>query len=270
MSLPRDLKVEHPGPRRRQDQRGLRVRRARRSRSRRCKQLTGLPINHVVNVTFKGFWRAVNAIGCVYADVDRDYFNDSAEFTYIDIDPGYQRLCARKALQYVRFRHYGHRPGALRAPAGLPAPDEAAGHLHGPDLEPRPAGEDLRAQHGHRRRRCAAGRGAAAAEARRVLGGPADPGDPLRGRDRRRASSRPATRRCKKLVQQFLNVEDSPGPRGKAPDERPARKPKRRQRRADALDRRLRRHRRAARTRASRRCRPARAARCRSSTRRCC
>ena len=69
------------------------------------KQLTGLPINHVINVTFKGFWRAVNAIGCVYTDVDRDYFNDTAEFTYINIDPGYQRLCARKALQYVRYRH---------------------------------------------------------------------------------------------------------------------------------------------------------------------
>ena len=60
----------------------------------------------MVNVTFKGFWRAVNAIGCVYTDVDRDYFNDSAEFTFIDIDPGYQRLCARQALQYVRFRHF--------------------------------------------------------------------------------------------------------------------------------------------------------------------
>jgi polyisoprenyl-teichoic acid--peptidoglycan teichoic acid transferase len=59
----------------------------------------------VINVTFTGFWRAVNAIGCVYTDVDRDYFNNSAEFTYINIDPGYQRLCARKALQYVRYRH---------------------------------------------------------------------------------------------------------------------------------------------------------------------
>ena len=47
----------------------------------------------------------MNAIGCVYADIDRDYYNDSAEYTYIDIDAGYQRLCARKALQYVRFRH---------------------------------------------------------------------------------------------------------------------------------------------------------------------
>ena len=34
-----------------------------------------------------------------------------------------------------------------------------------------------------------------------------------------------------KLVQQFLKVEDSPGPRGKAPGETPARKPKRKQKR---------------------------------------
>jgi LCP family protein required for cell wall assembly len=105
MSLPRDLKVripghgvdkinaayEYGGPALTLDT---------------VKALTGLPINHVVNVTFKGFWRAVNAIGCVYSDVDRDYFNDSGEFAYINIDPGYQRLCARQALQYVRFRHY--------------------------------------------------------------------------------------------------------------------------------------------------------------------
>ena len=38
----------------------------------------------------------------------------------------------------------------------------------------------------------------------------------------------------KKLVQRFLDVQESPGPRGEAPDERPARKPKRRQRRADS------------------------------------
>src|SRR4051812_16380127 len=68
MSLPRDLKVHIPGhgvdkinasydiggPQLTVDT---------------VKQLTGLPINHVINVTFKGFWRAVNAIGCVYTDV---------------------------------------------------------------------------------------------------------------------------------------------------------------------------------------------------------
>ena len=62
-------------------------------------------MNHVVNVHFAGFWRAVNAIGCVYVDIDRRYFNDSAEYAYIDVQPGYQRMCGRKALQYVRFRH---------------------------------------------------------------------------------------------------------------------------------------------------------------------
>jgi polyisoprenyl-teichoic acid--peptidoglycan teichoic acid transferase len=69
------------------------------------KAVTGLRVNHVVNVHFKGFWRAVKAIGCVYVDVDRRYFNDSAEYAYIDVQPGYQRLCSRRALQYVRFRH---------------------------------------------------------------------------------------------------------------------------------------------------------------------
>jgi hypothetical protein len=41
----------------------------------------------------------------------------------------------------------------------------------------------------------------------------------------------------KKLVQRFLSVEDSPGPRGIAPGERPARKPRRKQKRsAQALN----------------------------------
>ena len=69
------------------------------------KRLTGLSVNHVINVNFRGFWRAVNAVGCVYADIDRRYYNDLAEYTYINLQPGYQRLCGTHALQYVRFRH---------------------------------------------------------------------------------------------------------------------------------------------------------------------
>ena len=38
------------------------------------KQLTGLEINHVVNINFTGFADAVNAIGGVYVDVDRQYY----------------------------------------------------------------------------------------------------------------------------------------------------------------------------------------------------
>ncbi|MGH2950895.1 MAG: LCP family protein, partial [Solirubrobacterales bacterium] len=69
------------------------------------KQITGLKINHVVNINFTGFADAVNAIGCVYIDVDRRYFiPPEANYAEIDIEAGYQRLCGLKALQYVRYR----------------------------------------------------------------------------------------------------------------------------------------------------------------------
>ena len=76
------------------------------------KKLLGIPINHVVNVNFGGFRRAVNRLGCVYADVDRKYFNDNnppagggPRYAVIDIEAGYQKLCGQDALDYVRFRH---------------------------------------------------------------------------------------------------------------------------------------------------------------------
>jgi LCP family protein required for cell wall assembly len=75
------------------------------------KELTGLKINHVVNIDFLGFVRAVDAIGCVYTDVDRRYYHSNVgappeeEYAEIDIKPGYQKLCGKKALQYVRYRH---------------------------------------------------------------------------------------------------------------------------------------------------------------------
>lgn len=74
-------------------------------------ELLALDINHVVNVNFSGFRHVVNYVGCVYADIDRRYYNSnvgkppSQQYAEIDIDPGYQRLCGQKALDYVRFRH---------------------------------------------------------------------------------------------------------------------------------------------------------------------
>jgi LCP family protein required for cell wall assembly len=65
-------------------------------------------INHVVTVDFGGFQRAIDYIGCVYTDIDRDYFNDNTGpggYAAIDIDPGYQKLCGKDALSYVRYRH---------------------------------------------------------------------------------------------------------------------------------------------------------------------
>jgi polyisoprenyl-teichoic acid--peptidoglycan teichoic acid transferase len=69
------------------------------------KQLTGLRINHVVNVDFKGFAEAVDRLGCVYLDIDRRYFNANEAYATIDLQPGYQKLCGQDALDFVRFRH---------------------------------------------------------------------------------------------------------------------------------------------------------------------
>jgi LCP family protein required for cell wall assembly len=71
-------------------------------------QATGdrLEINGVIDVDFNGFQRAVNAVGGVYVDVDRDYTNpEGTGFAAIDVKAGYQRLTGSDALAYVRYRH---------------------------------------------------------------------------------------------------------------------------------------------------------------------
>ncbi|MGO9753473.1 MAG: LCP family protein [Solirubrobacteraceae bacterium] len=72
----------------------------------------GLVVNHIVDLNFAGFSDLVDAIGCVYSDVDHRYYNNTAQTNYssIDIQPGYQRLCGANqsiggALAFVRFRH---------------------------------------------------------------------------------------------------------------------------------------------------------------------
>jgi polyisoprenyl-teichoic acid--peptidoglycan teichoic acid transferase len=74
---------------------------------------TGQPfeVNHLVNVDFEGFARAVNEIDCVYVDVDRRYFHSNdftsaaQDYEEIDLQPGYQALCGFDALDYARYRH---------------------------------------------------------------------------------------------------------------------------------------------------------------------
>ena len=107
MSIPRDLRVTIPG-------RGVdKINGAYhlggpRLTIRTVRKLLGIPIHHVVNVNFGGFSRAVNRLGCVYADIDRRYFNDRGGpggYATIDLKAGYQKLCGQDALDYVRFRH---------------------------------------------------------------------------------------------------------------------------------------------------------------------
>jgi LCP family protein required for cell wall assembly len=107
LSIPRDLKVEIPG----HGEDKINVAYAiggPRLAVRTVKLLLGLPISHVVNVNFNGFQRAVNRLGCVYVDIDRRYFNargGPGGFATIDLKPGYQKLCGKDSLDFVRFRH---------------------------------------------------------------------------------------------------------------------------------------------------------------------
>jgi polyisoprenyl-teichoic acid--peptidoglycan teichoic acid transferase len=74
----------------------------------------GFAPNHVIDTNFQGFSDLIDAIGCVYSDVDHRYYNQSAlganDYSSIDIEPGYQKLCGHNesvhgALPFVRFRH---------------------------------------------------------------------------------------------------------------------------------------------------------------------
>jgi len=72
--------------------------------------LPGVTIQHIIDINFRGFRRVIDAIGCVYVFVDRRYFNRNigtaaTNFSSIDIEPGYQRLCDQTALDYARYRH---------------------------------------------------------------------------------------------------------------------------------------------------------------------
>ena len=117
MSIPRDLQVDIPGH-------GIAKINAAYSEGgyglliKTIKQnvFPNLKVNHIVDTNFSGFSQLVDAIGCVYSDVDRRYYNDSNSglpgdnYSSIDIEPGYQKLCghnqsASGALPFVRFRH---------------------------------------------------------------------------------------------------------------------------------------------------------------------
>ena len=75
------------------------------------RELTGLPIHHFVLINYDGFEKAVDAMGGVYVDIDRRYFNDNSQAAWgeayepIDVYPGYQKLSGADALAYVRYRH---------------------------------------------------------------------------------------------------------------------------------------------------------------------
>jgi LCP family protein required for cell wall assembly len=70
----------------------------------------GLKLNGIMDVNFQGFIKVVDTLGCAYVNVDHHYYNlntgsPETNYTSINIQPGYQKLCYEDALDYVRYRH---------------------------------------------------------------------------------------------------------------------------------------------------------------------
>jgi len=107
LSIPRDLRVEIPGHGTDKINTAY-AEGGPKLTVQTVKALLGIEISHVVNVNFGGFQRAVNRLGCVYVDIDRRYFNANGGptgYATIDLKPGYQKLCGRDSLDFVRYRH---------------------------------------------------------------------------------------------------------------------------------------------------------------------
>ena len=71
--------------------------------------MLGISVNHVFVVTFPKFKRAVDEMGCVYMTVDRRYYHvnepGGEQYFEINLQPGYQRMCGKEALEFVANRH---------------------------------------------------------------------------------------------------------------------------------------------------------------------
>lgn len=69
-------------------------------------ELTSISIDHYAAVDFKGFTKAVDAVGGVPVDVEQTYYEKG--YSEINLKPGRQTLSGEQALAYVRFRHDPH------------------------------------------------------------------------------------------------------------------------------------------------------------------
>ncbi|HTY97292.1 MAG TPA: LCP family protein [Solirubrobacteraceae bacterium] len=73
------------------------------------KHVLDVTVNHVFVTNFPKFRRAVNELGCVYMTVDRRYYHvnepGGEQYFEINLQPGYQRMCGREALEFVANRH---------------------------------------------------------------------------------------------------------------------------------------------------------------------
>ena len=72
------------------------------------RKLTGVSVNYLITVNFRGFTQVVDKLGGMWMDIDRRYYNSHSGptgYATINLQPGYQKLNGSQALDFVRFRH---------------------------------------------------------------------------------------------------------------------------------------------------------------------
>ena len=68
--------------------------------------LTGMPIDYFIKISYKSFPRIVDILGGIDIYVEkRMHYNDYSGKLFINISPGQQHMNGKTALEYVRFRH---------------------------------------------------------------------------------------------------------------------------------------------------------------------
>lgn len=72
---------------------------------RTIQEITGIDIDHYLEVDFSAFGLMTYKLGGVYMEVDRRYYYQGEDYAKIDLHPGYQLLDGYTALDYVRYRH---------------------------------------------------------------------------------------------------------------------------------------------------------------------
>ena len=112
LSIPRDLRVEIPGPAR-EDQRRVPVGGPALALS-TVKDLTGLDVNHVAFVDFDRFRELIDAVGGIDVDVPRPILANRFDCPYapdalpdvegLAVRQGRQHMNGRRALVYSRIR----------------------------------------------------------------------------------------------------------------------------------------------------------------------
>jgi LCP family protein required for cell wall assembly len=111
LSIPRDTWVRLPGSQRRSKINAAYAIGGARYAARAVENLVGVRAEYMLTIDYKGFAKAIDALGGVEVYVDRNMdYDDNWGDLHIHLKKGHQRLNGEQALGFVRFRHADRGP----------------------------------------------------------------------------------------------------------------------------------------------------------------